>query len=447
LIPVVTPEEIRAIDAAAPEPVEVLIDRAGWALAAAAVRMLGGCYGRRVVVVAGKGNNGNDGRAAAAVLRRRGVRVEVIDAASLPARLPASDLVIDAAYGTGFRGEYRPPDPGGAPVLATDVPSGPTLRADATVTFAALKPVLVTGDGPDRAGKVEVADIGLDVSSARIHLVEDADVVAAYPRRGREAHKWQSAVYVAAGSPGMLGAPMLTAHAAMRTGAGYVRLGVPGGRLDEFPPTEVVGVPLPAAGWHSDVLTGVDRCKALVVGPGLGRSDATTAEVRALVGAAPVPTVVDADGLNALGDAATAAQVIRGRTAPTVLTPHAGEFARLTGEPPGSDPVDDARRLAAQTGAVVLLKGSTTIVADPGGEVLLVTSGSSRLATAGTGDALSGAIGAFLARGLGALPAAAFAAHVHGAAARRGYRVGLVASDLHHLMASWLSDAMLDGSP
>jgi NAD(P)H-hydrate epimerase len=437
---------MRAIDAAAPEPVEVLIQRAGWALARGALRILGGAYGRRVVVVAGKGNNGNDGRAAAGVLRRQGARVEVIDAAAAPDRLPPCDLVIDAAYGTGFRGDYRPPDPGGAPVLAADVPSGPELRADGTVTFAALKPVLLVGDGPERAGEVEVADIGLDVSSARIHVVEDDDVVSAYPRRGREAHKWQSAVYVAAGSPGMLGAPMLTAHAAMRTGAGYVRLGVPGGRLDEFPPTEVVGVPLPAAGWHSDVLSGVDRCKALVVGPGLGRSETATTEVRALVAAAPVPTIVDADGLNALGAAASAAQVIGSRTAPTVLTPHAGEFARLAGEAPGADPVEDTRRLAAATGAVVLLKGSTTIVADPEGDVLVVTAGSSRLATAGTGDALSGAIGAFLALGLGALPAAAFAAHVHGAAARQGYEVGLVASDLHHLMASWLSDAMLDES-
>src|SRR3954447_6731615 len=264
MIPVVTPEEMRAIDAAAPEPVEVLIERAGWALARSALRMLGGTYGRRVVVVAGKGNNGNDGRAAPRVLRRRGVRVLVVDAAAAPGRLPAADLVIDAAYGTGFRGEYEPPDPGGAPVLAVDVPSGPVMRACATVTFAALKPALLLGDGPERAGRGEVADIGLDVSSARIHLVEDDDVVAAYPRRPRDAHKWQSAVYVAAGSPGMLGAPMLTAGAAMRTGAGYVRLGVPGGSIDDFPPSEVVGVPLPAVRWHTDVLAALDRCKALV---------------------------------------------------------------------------------------------------------------------------------------------------------------------------------------
>ena len=150
MIPVVTPEEMGAIDAAASEPVEVLIDRAGAAVAQAAVEMLGGTYGRRVVVVAGKGNNGNDGRSAADRLRRRGVRVEVVRADLAPDRLPAVDLVIDAAYGTGFRGTFEAPDAGGALVLAVDIPSGVdgltgvasgrVLRADRTVTFAALKP-------------------------------------------------------------------------------------------------------------------------------------------------------------------------------------------------------------------------------------------------------------------------------------------------------------------
>src|SRR5581483_5619091 len=127
-----------AVDDAAPEPVEVLIERAGAAVARTAVRMLGGGYGRRVVVVAGKGNNGADGRAAARRLERRGVRVSVVDAALGLRRVPLCDLVIDAAYGTGFRGTYEPPDPCGAPVLAVDVPSGPTSSADTTVTFAAL---------------------------------------------------------------------------------------------------------------------------------------------------------------------------------------------------------------------------------------------------------------------------------------------------------------------
>src|SRR5687767_13443292 len=150
---IVTPDEMAAVDAAAPEPVDVLIGRAGRAVARAALAMLGGGYGRRVVVVAGKGNNGNDGREAAAHLRRRGVRVHVIDAADGPDVLPGADLVIDAAYGTGFRGSYDPPSPGGAPVLAVDIPSGvdgltgevggEALRAHRTVTFAAWKPGLL----------------------------------------------------------------------------------------------------------------------------------------------------------------------------------------------------------------------------------------------------------------------------------------------------------------
>src|SRR5688500_1116785 len=162
-----------AVDAAAPEPVEVLIERAGAAVAHQALRLLGGGYGRRVVVLAGKGNNGADGRAAARRLRRRGVRVEEVDAASRPAELPRADLVIDAAYGAGFRGEYLAPDPGGVPVLAVDTPSGiggltgeehgRALAAQRTITFAALKPGLLFEPGRSRAGRVVIADIGLDV--------------------------------------------------------------------------------------------------------------------------------------------------------------------------------------------------------------------------------------------------------------------------------------------
>ncbi|HEX6570081.1 MAG TPA: NAD(P)H-hydrate epimerase, partial [Acidimicrobiales bacterium] len=236
--PVLTPEEMGAVDAAAPEPVEVLIGRAGAAVARQALDMLGGAYGRRVVVVAGKGNNGNDGRDAARRLRRRGVRVRVVDAAPTPERLPAADLVIDAAYGTGFRGDYAPPDPAGAPVLAVDIPSGvdgltgqvpsAAVRADRTVSFAALKPGLLFHPGRTLAGEVVVADIGLGVSGARITVVEAADVGAWLPPRPADSHKWRSAVVVAAGSPGMTGAAHLAARAAQRAGAGMVRVASPG---------------------------------------------------------------------------------------------------------------------------------------------------------------------------------------------------------------------------
>jgi NAD(P)H-hydrate epimerase len=414
------------------------------------------------VVVAGKGNNGADGRVAAARLARRGARVTVIDAAGAPERIGpvgSVDLVIDAAYGTGFRGDYRAPAvPPGVPVLAVDIPSGvdgdtgeacgEPLRADLTVTFAALKTGLVQGDGRLLAGRVEVADIGLDVSRARVWLIEDADVSVLLAPRPRDAHKWQSAVAVVAGSPGMTGAAGLCARAAYRAGAGMVRLGIPGGDPADLPVSEAVGALLPFEGWSSEALVMSERCRALVVGPGLGRGATTVADVRAVVARSPVPVVVDADGLYALGTGDEIGDVVRRQGDPgdagaaqgtVVLTPHEGEFSRLAGGPPGPDRIAAASALARRAGAVVLLKGPTTVVADRAGSVLLVTSGSPRLATAGTGDVLSGAIGAFVARGVDAHHGAALAAHVHGRAAELGPPEGLVAGDLADLLGRWLS--------
>jgi hydroxyethylthiazole kinase-like uncharacterized protein yjeF len=442
MIPVVTPEEMKAVDEASPDPTEVLVERAGAAVARAALRMMGGGYGRRVVVVAGKGNNGADGRAAAERLRRSGARVRVVDAADAPPRLPPSDLVIDAAFGTGFRGDYHAPDAGGAPVLAVDIPSGVdgqtgeaddgAVAAQATVTFAALKPGLLLGRGPERTGPVELVDIGLDVSQARMHLVQDEDVAASLPPKPRDSHKWRTAVYVAAGSPGMMGAPVLVGRAALRAGAGYVNLGVPGAPLEQMPSgSEVVGRPLPAKGWADEVIEQAQRSKAMVVGPGLGREEETLVEVRRLLAQAPAPTVVDGDALAAVDEPLHVE---------AVLTPHAGEYERLAGDPPGPDRVDAARTLASRLGAVVLLKGPTTVVADPEGQALISVTGGPRLATAGTGDVLSGIIAAFLAQGLDPLPAAGLAAHVHGSAAALGPAVGLVASDVVELLPQWLSD-------
>lgn len=456
--PVVSVAEMRAADACAPVAVDVLVERAGRAVAGMALELLGGAYGRRVVVVAGKGSNGADGRSAAGVLARRGARVTVLAAARLApgARLPASDLVIDAAYGTGFGGEYVAPDPAGAPVLAVDVPSGlgadtgiagaRSVRAAATVTMAALKPGLLVGDGPERAGRVRVADIGLPVGSPGAHLVEDADL-GWLPARSRSTHKWATAAWIVAGSPGMRGAPALCSRAAQRAGAGMLHVGSPGLLASEHPGGEAVAVGLPGDGWEETVLGELGRFKALVVGPGLGRSEAAAAGVRALVERATVPTVVDADGLNVLGPADVVAEAVGRRRPPAggrdaaavVLTPHDGEFARLVGNPPAADRLAAVRDLARRTGAVVLLKGPTTIVADPTGEVLLAAAGDARLATAGTGDVLSGMIGAFLAAGVSALRAASLAAHVHGRAAQRGPTVGLVAGDLPDLVSLILS--------
>jgi ADP-dependent NAD(P)H-hydrate dehydratase / NAD(P)H-hydrate epimerase len=439
MVPVLTPEEMADVDAAAPEPVEELIGRAGAAVARHALDLMGGAYGRRVVVVAGKGNNGADGRAAAERLRRRGVRVQVVDAAGAPERLPDADLAIDAAYGTGFRGEYTPPDLGDTPVLAVDIPSGVdgvtgqvngrALAAERTVTFAALKPGLVFHPGRRLAGEVVLADIGLDVSGrGRAELVEAADVAAWVPDRDPDAHKWRSAVVLAAGSPGMTGAAHLAARAAQRAGAGMVRVASPGVGHDPTLPTEAVGIEVPAAGWDDAVLAQLDRAGALVVGPGLGRGAPAVTAVHHLVATAAVPVLVDGDGLWALGD--QVADLVGRRTAPTVLTPHDGEYARLAGHPPGDDRLAAARDLAAATGAIVLLKGPTTVVAQPDGRARLSTAGDARLATAGTGDVLSGIIGALLGQRVDAFAAAAAGAWLHGEAAERGPERGLVASDV-----------------
>jgi len=449
MIPVVTPEEMRAIDAAAPEPVEVLVGRAGAALARAALEMLGGTYGRRVVVVAGKGNNGADGRDAARRLAARGMRVDVFDAATAPRRLPPCDLVVDAAYGTGFRGAYEAPDPGGAFVLAADIPSGVdgltgkagggAVRADATVTFAALKPGLLLGSGPEAAGEVIVADIGLDVSGARAHLVEAPDVAATLPVRPRDAHKYWAAVLAVAGSPGMTGAALLVARAALRAGAGYCRLAIPGADPAGVAPSEAVAVGVPARGWAAIAEEQCARMSAAAVGPGLGRDPGTQADARAFVAACPLPAVVDADALFALGDAGAAAEVVQRAPASRVLTPHDGELARLAGAPPAADRIASVRDLAARTGAAVLLKGPLTIVADPGGRVLLSGTGGPALATAGTGDVLTGVVAAFCAMGTGPFEAAALGAFVHGLAGRSGPRVGLVAGDVADRLPAALS--------
>src|SRR4051794_16833623 len=193
MVPIVTPEQMREIDAAATTPVETLIERAGSAVAWAALRMLGGAYGRRVVVIAGKGNNGNDGRAAARRLASRGVAVQVIDADAVPARLRDCDLVIDAAYGTGFHGAWFGPEVGDAEVLAVDIPSGVdgltgharhgVLHADHTVTFAALKPGLLFSPGSQLAGAVEGADIGLPIHDAHTPAVQRGDRPGLVPPR------------------------------------------------------------------------------------------------------------------------------------------------------------------------------------------------------------------------------------------------------------------------
>lgn len=455
--PVLTVAEMNEVDAVAQRttPLELLVGRAGHAVAKAALEMLGGAYGRRVVVVAGRGNNGADGRVAGSVLTRRGAKVRVVEAGAAGALGPA-DLAIDAAYGTGFRGEYDPPVlPPGTPVLAVDIPSGVSgdtgevsgtpWPATRTVTFVALKPGLVQGGGAQLAGRVSVVDIGLPVGDPSVWVVEDRDVSDLVPRRTRGANKWSAAVMVVAGSPGMTGAAALCARAAYRSGAGMVRLGVPGGDVSAAPASEAVSVALPGEEWAAEALEQASRCAAVVVGPGLGRGEGTSSAVRRLVAESPVPVVVDADGLFALGELGRpgGADLSEARSR-VILTPHDGEYARLCGAEPGADRIAASRRLAESSGAVVLSKGPTTAVADgagqaPAGRTLLATAGGPALATAGTGDVLSGMIGAMLARGVAPLEAAGIAAHLHGRAGSAGPVEGLVAGDLPDLVSKVLS--------
>ncbi len=461
MIPIVTPAEMAAIDAAAPEPLDELIARAAAAVAAEAIDLLGSLhghghrrYGRRVLVVAGKGNNGADGRVAAELLRRQGIRADVVDAAEAPtgleARIARADLVIDAAYGTGFRGAYIAPDVGETPVLAVDIPSGVdgltgaavegAVAADRTITFAALKPGLLLDPGRRRTGPVTVADIGLDCSGARAWLCEADDLRRSWPRPAATAHKWQRAVWVIGGAPTMVGAPALAARAAIRAGAGYVVASTPGlDRIGPPMPIEAVLRPLPAADWAETVATGHERFAAIVLGPGLAPDPHTEAAVGAVIEATgATPLVLDGGALDAT---VAHADALARRAVPAVLTPHDGEAARLLGRPVDGDRLDTARRLAAELGAVVALKGPTTVAAHPDGQVLVSTAGDERLATAGTGDVLAGTIGAGLAAGLDPLSAAGLGAELHGRAARRGRYRGFGAGDLPDLVADWLDDA------
>src|SRR4051794_6454770 len=469
--PVLTPIEMAASDRAAVEagtPVEGLMERAGRAVAWCARKVLGGTYGRHVLVVCGKGNNGGDGLVAAQVLRGWGVRVDVmalqegISAGELARSLDRAALVIDAMYGTGFRGALEGDaaqvaeafDAGvlAIPVVAVDIPSGvdgatgscsgAVVRADHTVTFVALKPGLVFEPGRAYAGTVEVVDIGIEPTddAAPVGVTEAADVRAWVPKRAIDAHKWSAGgVMVVGGSAGMVGAPLLVSRAAMRMGAGIVHCGVPGrdaaGRVGG---SEVIAVQLPErddgaldATAADVVLAELSRFRALVVGPGLGRHSASQEAVRRVVADAEIPLVLDADGLNALqGDLSPLrTRATAGRV--TILTPHDGEYGRLMGSVPGPDRIAAARALADASGAVALLKGPTTVVAEPtaSGRGACNPTGGPALATAGSGDVLAGMLGALLAGGSGAFEAGAAGAWMHGLAGVRSGNTCIHASD------------------
>ena len=425
-----------------PDSVSELMERAGTAVAREA--LLAFPDARRFGCVCGKGSNGGDGRVAARVLREAGLDAgETVEPEGY-------DVLVDALFGTGFRGEPRAEaaaliermNDAGTPIVSVDLPSGvdassgeiagAAVRAELTVTFHAQKLGLVVAPGRFHAGRVVVADIGLEPSRTE-HRRATRALLREVPRRNDGDTKYTAgAVLVVGGRPGMTGAVCLAARAALRADAGYVTVAVPEASLSVVESLVVEPVKL---GWRDEdapeaIAQAAERARAVAIGPGLGRSEERRNLVRELLARLDVPAVVDADALFGLEP------VERG--SPTVLTPHSGELARLLGSE--SSWVDGHRLEAAQAaaerfGAVVLLKGRDTIVAEPGKGVVVSDFGPPALATAGTGDVLTGVVAAFLAKGLEPQAAAAAAAVAHGVAATLApQQAGLVAGDLPDLL-------------
>lgn len=488
LDPVYEAAEMRAVDGWAIERQGVpgidLMERAGIGLARATAAAARGAGSVRIVI--GKGNNGGDGLVAARILREDGMRVDVLatgDPAELKGdarvnleRLPGeppqpfdagslqgSSVVVDALLGTGFSGAVREPLAGairaingcGAPVVACDVPSGvdassgevegDAVHAGVTATFHGSKVGLHVNPGKELAGEVEVVEIGIPrgaPSPSAAGLIGEG-VIELVPRRPRDGSKFQSGtVVVVGGSAGLTGAPTMAALSAQRAGAGYVQVAVPRsvqpvlqlklleGMTRALPEEDGGHIPAGVA----EVGQLAERADALVLGPGVGRTDGALEFARAVARSVDKPLLIDADGLNAH---AGRLELLRGRRGPTVLTPHAGELARLldtTSDEVAAHRLACARAAAEQSGCVVVLKGDDSIVAEPAGPVAISPGATPALATAGTGDVLSGMVGAFLAKGLSAFEAAAAGVLAHAragqVAARRFGADHVVAGDV-----------------
>ena len=433
--PLYTAAEMRAAEeryprfpASAPE----LMERAG---AAVAQEVLNGFPdARRFAVVCGDGANGGDGRIAARELRAAGR-----DAVETSA-VEQADVIVDALFGTGFHGEPRTEaaalieriNSARGSVVAVDLPSGvdastgeaagAAVRADVTVTFHGCKLGLVVAPGRFHAGEVVIVDIGLDDSETEAALVTSA-ILDLVPRKQEQDNKYSAgSVLIVGGAPGLTGAVCLAAEAAFRADAGYVAVAVPEASLPivETKLLEPVKLTWAAA------FEAAGKAGAVAVGPGLGRTDEAKAIVGRILSELEQPVVLDANALHELEPG--------GWRPPVVLTPHAGELGRLIGE--SSDWVsahrlEAVRRAADRFGCVCLLKGADTIVAAPGARTLVCPIDAPALATAGTGDVLTGVLAAYLAKGLEPRLAAAAAAMATAEAARRvPYGTGLVASDI-----------------
>ncbi len=464
----------RALMATVPDGALMLRAAAGLAATCAGLlaRWPGHVYGARVTLLVGSGDNGGDALYAGAMLARRGAVVTAIApgervhkggladlraaggrvVAAVPDEITGADMIIDGMLGIGGRGGLRDPYARLATltaharadrdttVVAVDLPSGvdadtgvisgPAVHADVTVTFGAIKPGLLIDPGAQNTGTVQFVDIGLrpylaDVlPSARAPQYDD--IAALLPRPGAESDKYRRGVVgLLAGSDRFAGAAVLASGGAIRGGAGMLRVvtaAAPAQAVRQAWPEAVVTIleegvrgAEPAAATDPTV---AGRVQAWVAGPGMGTTEEAGVRLGAVLGA-DVPVLVDADGLTLL---ARIRDRLAARTAPTLITPHAGELGRLLGIEPASieaERLEHARRAATELGVTVLLKGSTTVVATPGEPSVFVNpTGTPWLATAGSGDVLSGLAGALLAQGLPAADAAIAAAYLHGLAAR-----------------------------
>lgn len=478
---------MRSVDAWAIEEVGVssldLMEAAGRAVAEAVAEL---APEGPVRVVCGKGNNGGDGFVAARLLREMGFEVEALllwpgedlqgDAAvnferfggelvegSLDERLSDSGAVVDAIFGTGFEGAPREPAAGaieainrcGAPVVACDIASGvdastgevagEAVEADVTVSFHAAKLGQRVAPGKWHTGELRVVPIGIPDGAPGEAVAGEIDpaVLSLAPRRGPHSTKFSSGqVAIAGGSRGLTGAMRMASLAAIRAGAGYATVAVPADLEMAFevaqPEVMSVGCPggdgclVPAS--EKAVLRTFERAAGGIFGPGLGKDPGSFELARSVVPKIEAPLVLDADGLNAF---AGRLDELAARQAPTILTPHAGELGRLLerdSDEVGAHRLASAREAAKQAGAIVVLKGDDTIVTD-GTRIAVNAISAPALATAGTGDVLSGMTAALLARGLDPFAAACAAVIAHtragcDAAARLGAAESVIATDV-----------------
>jgi len=498
---VVSPEEMRAIDARAIQeigiPSIVLMEHAGLQTVLAMERYFGCMAGRRVLVVCGKGNNGGDGMVTARHLSQRGAEVRVVllghktavsqdcrvnmeivlmlgidfceverraDIPNLVERLEWAEIVVDAIFGTGLRATprqfylevIREINRARKRVVAVDMPTGlgvgdgredSAVRAELTVTFALPKLCHVCGPGVELVGKLEVVDIGIPAAAIReeelkVNLVERELVARMFRPRAREAHKGAFGhVLVIAGSSGKTGAAVLAATAALRVGAGLVTLAVPESvhHIVETKTTEVMSVALPETEEHTVSYQAerrlcelIRRMDVVAIGPGLTTHPETVRLVNEMISSLELPIVADADALNAIS-----LSTLRYAKRPLIITPHPGEMARLleiSSQEVQHNRLEAVQRTAQVCNTIVVLKGHCTLVADPQGNVYVNPTGNPGMATAGTGDVLTGMIAGLLAQGLTPVDAAVGGVYVHGLAGDLAVKskgeMGLIASDV-----------------